>query len=68
MTKEESKHRVKFFERTVDEIKDRYYSVAKAVLEIRGQADHQIVKKQFNYEQEVKRKINNEKLLMRTKE
>jgi len=52
----------------VDEIKDRYYSVAKAVLEIRGQTDHQIVKKQFNYEQEVKRKINNEKLLMRTKE
>ena len=59
---------MKFLERTVDEIKDRYYSVAKAVLEIRGQTDHQIVKKQFNYEQEVKRKINNEKLLMRTKE
>lgn len=29
-----------FHERTVDEIKDRYYSVAKAVLELRGQNDH----------------------------
>lgn len=52
----------------MDEIKDRYYSLSKAVLEIRGQLDHQIVKKPFNFEQEVKRKINNEKLLMRTKE
>jgi hypothetical protein len=52
----------------VDEIKDRYYSVAKAVLELRGQLDHPLVKKPFNYEQEVKRKINTEKLLMRTKE
>jgi tRNA C32,U32 (ribose-2'-O)-methylase TrmJ len=52
----------------VDEIKDRYYTVAKAVLELRGQSDHQIVKKPFNFEQEVKRKINTEKLLMRTKE
>ncbi len=52
----------------MDEIKDRYYSVAKAVLELRGQLDHPLVKKPFNYEQEVKRKINTEKLLMRTKE
>ena len=42
--------------------------MSKAVLEIRGQTDHPIVKKPFNYEQEVKRKINYEKLLMRTKE
>jgi tRNA C32,U32 (ribose-2'-O)-methylase TrmJ len=52
----------------VDEIKDRYYTVAKALLELRGQQDHPIVKKPFNFEQEVKRKINTEKLLMRTKE
>jgi hypothetical protein len=52
----------------VDEIKDRYYTVAKALLECRGQADHPIVKKPFNFEQEVKRKINTEKLLMRTRE
>ena len=53
----------------MDEIKDRYYTVAKALLECRGgQADHPIVKKPFNFEQEVKRKINTEKLLMRTRE
>ena len=52
----------------MDEIKDRYYAVAKALLELRGQTDHPIVKKPFNFEQEVKRKINTEKLLMRTKE
>ena len=57
-----------FHERTVDEIKDRYYTVAKALLELRGQTDHPVVKKPFNFEQEVKRKINTEKLLMRTKE
>ena len=59
---------MKFHERTVDEIKDRYYSVAKAVLEFRQDFDHAIVKKPFNYEQEVKRKGNLEKLFMRTKD
>ena len=57
-----------FHERTVDEIKDRYYSVSKAVLEHRGSLEHTIVKKPFNYEQEVKRKCNIEKLFLRTKE
>lgn len=42
---------MKFYpERTVDEIKERYYSVAKAILENRGLNDHPIVKKPFNYE------------------
>jgi hypothetical protein len=68
LSKEEHKQKINCHERTVDEIKDRYYSVAKAVLEVRGLLDHQIVKKPFNFEQEVKRKINNEKLFMRTKE
>jgi hypothetical protein len=68
LSKEEQKQKINCHERTVDEIKDRYYSVAKAVLEVRGLLDHQIVKKPFNFEQEVKRKINNEKLFMRTKE
>ena len=63
-----NKPRVKFHERTVDEIKDRYYAVAKAILEYRGDHEHQIVKKPFNYEQEVKRKCNLEKLFLRTKE
>lgn len=57
-----------FSARTVDEIKDRYYTVSKAVLEYRGQYDHPIVKKPFNYEQEVKRKCNIEKLALRTKD
>ena len=52
----------------MDEIKDRYYTMARALLELRGQADHPIVKKPFNYEQEVKRKCNMEKLFLRTKE
>jgi hypothetical protein len=60
--------KIKFHDRTVDELKERYYSVAKAVLEARGQFDHPIVKRPFSYEQEVKRKVNNEKLFMRTKE
>jgi DNA methyltransferase 1-associated protein 1 len=67
--KEEKKYAPKFHERTVDEIKDRYYSVARAVLELRGLSDHPLLKKPpFSYEQEVKRKCNNEKLFMRTKE
>lgn len=40
----------KYSERTVDEIKDRYYSVSKAILEHKNQKDHPIVKKPFNYE------------------
>ena len=48
---EEKKTGYTFLERTVDEIKERYYSVAKAVLEIRGQVDHPLVKKPpFSYE------------------
>lgn len=38
-------------------------------MELRGQADHPLIKKPaFSYEQEVKRKCNNEKLFMRTRE
>ena len=58
----------KYLERTVDEIKERYYSISKIILEKRGQADHALVKKPFNYEAEVKRKCNLEKLFMRTKD
>lgn len=43
--------------------------MARAILILRGQADHPLVKRTpFSYEQEVKRKCNNEKLFMRTKE
>lgn len=62
------KQKNKIKERTVDEIKERYYSVAKAILEGRGVKDHMLIKKPFNYEQEVKRKCNLEKLFLRTKD
>jgi hypothetical protein len=37
-------------DRTVDELKDRYYSVAKALLEAKGQKSHPIVQKPFSFE------------------
>lgn len=55
-------------DRSVDELKDRYYSVARALLEARDQKSHPIVKNPFSYEHEVRRKYNLEKIFMRTKE
>ena len=55
-------------DRTVDEIKDRYYAVAKEVLTLRGEVKNPIVVKPFNFEMEVRRKNNLEKLFMRTKD
>ena len=55
-------------DRTVDEIKDRYYSVSKEILTLRGETKNPIVLKPFNFELEVRRKNNLEKLFMRTKE
>lgn len=55
-------------DRSVDEIKSRYFEVAKAVLTLTGQVNHPIVQKPFNFEQEVRRKNNLEKLFMRTKD
>ena len=54
-------------EKKVEEIKDRYYTVCKALLEHRGQLDHVFVQKPFDYFQEKKRKENIEKLFVRTK-
>lgn len=58
----------KKYQRTVEELKDRYYSCCKALLEDRKEADHQIIKKPYNYDYEVKRKFYLEKLYMRTKQ
>jgi hypothetical protein len=55
-------------EKRVEEIKDRYYSVSKAILEIRGNQDHVLVQKPFDYFTEKLRKENIEKLFGRTKE
>jgi hypothetical protein len=68
LDKVNGRHMKVYSERTVDEIKERYYSVSKIILENRGLNDHPIVKKPFNYEQEVKRKCNLEKLFLRTKD
>lgn len=38
-------------DRTIDEIKDRYYKVARKLLEIRGEVSHPILRvPRFNYE------------------
>jgi len=55
-------------DRSVEELKDRYFSVSSAILQARGQSNHPIVQKPFCFENEVRRKVNLEKILMRTKE
>lgn len=55
-------------DRSVDELKDRYYTVSKHILEARKDLTHAIVKTPFNYEHELRRKYNLEKIFMRTKE
>jgi hypothetical protein len=55
-------------DRSVDEIKARYFSVSKEILKLRGETKHPIVVKPFNYEMEVRRKNNLEKIFMRTKD
>jgi len=57
-----------FKDRTVDELKDRYYKVAKEILELRGDTENPIVQKPFNFEMEVRRKNNLEKIFMRTRD
>lgn len=57
-----------FKDRTVDELKDRYYKVAREVLLNRGDSEHAIVTKPFNFEMEVRRKNNLEKIFMRTRD
>jgi len=54
-------------ERTVDEVKDRYYSVARALKVHLGHNDHVIVTKPFDAEAEIRRKSDLEKYYMRTK-
>jgi len=55
-------------DRSVDELKDRYYKICKAILLVRGQNNHPIVQKPFDMELEARRKWNLEKLFTRTKE
>lgn len=55
-------------DRTVDELKERYYSVSRELLKYRGDVTNPIVTKEFNFEMEVRRKNNLEKIFMRTKD
>ena len=50
-------------ERTVESLKDRYYSVARIILEHRRIFDHPIIKSGYNYEQEIKRRTYLEKTM-----
>ena len=57
-----------FKDRSVDELKDRYYKVAREVLILREEKDNALVTKSFNFEMEVRRKNNLEKIFMRTRD
>jgi hypothetical protein len=50
-------------ERTIEELKARYYGVSKKILELRKQFDHPILKTGYSYEQEIKRRAYLEKSL-----
>jgi len=54
------------YKRSIEELKDRYFSIAKRLLEKRGNLNNQLVKKPFNLNYEVRRKINLEKIFLRT--
>lgn len=56
------------YKRSIEELKDRYFSIAKRLLESRGDVNNQLVKKPFNFNYEVRRKINLEKIFLRTAE
>ena len=57
------------FDRTVEEVKFRYYEVARAILKYRNQKNHRYFKYPvFDIEQEIYRKNNWEKVFARVKE
>ena len=57
------------FDRTLQEIKHRYYEVARAVLKYRGEENHRYFKYPvFDIEQEICRQNNYEIVLSRGKE
>jgi len=56
----------KEYKRSTEELKDRYFSIAKCLLEARGDVANQLVKKPYNMDYEVKRKANLEKIFQRT--
>lgn len=58
----------RFEERTVEDLKERYYTVAKIMLEARGEKEHPICKLPYAANYEKRRKALLEKYMLRTKE
>jgi DNA methyltransferase 1-associated protein 1 len=56
------------YNRTLEELKHRYYSIARRILEDRKIYNHPIIKSGYNYEQEMKRRACLERIISRTKE
>ena len=54
--------------RTIEELKDRYYSISRRILEDKNIHDHPILKSGYNYEQEMKRRAYLEKTINKSKE
>ena len=50
-------------DRSVEELKERYYSLSRKVLEYRKQFDHPILKSGYCYEQEIKRRACLERII-----
>ena len=55
-------------DRTIEGLKDRYYSICRKILENRKMFDHPILKSGYNYEQELKRRNYLERTMNRTVE
>ena len=56
------------YNRTIEELKHRYYSIAKLLLEQRKDYEHPIIKSGYNYEQEMKRRACLERMISKSKE
>lgn len=54
--------------RTIEELKHRYYSIAKRLLEQRKDYEHPIIKSGYNYDQEMKRRACLERMISKSKE
>jgi len=54
--------------RTIEELKDRYYSISRRILVHKNIHDHPILKSGYNYEQEMKRRAYLEKTINKSKE
>lgn len=54
--------------RNIEDLKQRYYTVMKKILEVKEQLTHPLINYKFDPEYEKLRKFELEKFLMRTKE